>query len=333
MSFASKLQEIRQKNGVSQEQLAELLNVSRQSVSKWERGKGYPEIDKIIFISEHFGVTIDELLKESITDAPFQRRPISLEKDTSRTVREIYPGEQQQSFPAQEVQQPVNLVPYGNYQFAQNQSVQGSGNKRSFSGRKKSRKPLTRRQIAFRIALVLVCSFVGFWAGIGIDRLTNEDSGYSSTYIYSDYAPRYSDINYNVRWYMNYESGDYYLFDADTEYGIASQIWNEDMDTYMTLNNPETDERIFSYNWYYDECFKIEIDGDIFVMPEYFTDTVIESSEYDDYCIGEDQNGVKRFVPKYILPSYWLNSDFLKGSEEINDADLINKDTAEDPEE
>ena len=64
MSFASKLQEIRQNNEISQETLAELLGVSRQSVSKWERGKGYPEIDKLIFISEHFNISLDELLKE-----------------------------------------------------------------------------------------------------------------------------------------------------------------------------------------------------------------------------------------------------------------------------
>ena len=51
MAFASKLQQIRQENGISQEAFAELLGVSRQSVSKWERGRGYPEIDKLIFIS------------------------------------------------------------------------------------------------------------------------------------------------------------------------------------------------------------------------------------------------------------------------------------------
>lgn len=333
MSFASKLQEIRQKNGVSQEQLAELLNVSRQSVSKWERGKGYPEIDKIIFISEHFGVTIDELLKDSITDAPFQRRPISLEKDTSRTVREIYPGEQQKPFPAQEVQQSADLMQYGNYSFAQNQTVSGRSTSSVFDRHRRRlfKNRRTRLLVLLILFLVMVINFLIFRAMMEYSDEQNVSERYIVSTAMNETFEPYS--VYNVSWYIDPEKGDYYLFDADTEYGIASQIWNEDMETYISLTNPETDERIFSYNWYYDECLKIEIDGDIFVMPEYFTDTVIESSEYDDYCIGEDQNGVKRFVPKYILPSYWLNSDFLKGSEEINDADLINKDTAADPEE
>ena len=48
MKFAYKLQELRKGSGMSQEEFAELLGVSRQSVSKWESGKGYPEIDKLI---------------------------------------------------------------------------------------------------------------------------------------------------------------------------------------------------------------------------------------------------------------------------------------------
>ena len=70
-------------NNISQEGLAELLGVSRQSVSKWERGKGYPEIEKLIFISERFGVSLDTLLKSRDDHPSSQRRPISLEKDSS----------------------------------------------------------------------------------------------------------------------------------------------------------------------------------------------------------------------------------------------------------
>ena len=62
--FGEKLQELRKKNGLSQEAFAEILDVSRQSVSKWESGKIYPEIDKLIFISEYFNISIDELIKE-----------------------------------------------------------------------------------------------------------------------------------------------------------------------------------------------------------------------------------------------------------------------------
>ncbi len=75
--FSNKLQQLRKQNGLSQEALAEILDVSRQSVSKWESGQVYPEIDKIIFISEYFHVSIDELLKG---DAKPQRRRINLSK-------------------------------------------------------------------------------------------------------------------------------------------------------------------------------------------------------------------------------------------------------------
>ncbi|KGA95837.1 XRE family transcriptional regulator [Alkalihalobacillus alcalophilus ATCC 27647 = CGMCC 1.3604] len=63
MIFAEKLKNERQKKGWSQEELAEQLFVSRQSVSKWENGQNYPSIEIIIKVSDLFGVTIDELLR------------------------------------------------------------------------------------------------------------------------------------------------------------------------------------------------------------------------------------------------------------------------------
>lgn len=65
MSLPDKIQLERKKRGLSQEQLANLLNVSRQSVSKWESGQSSPEIDKVVLLSEVFGVTTDYLLKET----------------------------------------------------------------------------------------------------------------------------------------------------------------------------------------------------------------------------------------------------------------------------
>jgi transcriptional regulator with XRE-family HTH domain len=64
MKFYDKLQSLRKEKGLSQEDLAEMLGVSRQSVSKWESGITYPETEKLIAISEIFGVTLDSLLKE-----------------------------------------------------------------------------------------------------------------------------------------------------------------------------------------------------------------------------------------------------------------------------
>jgi len=62
MEFNKKLQELRKQKGLTQEELAETLFVSRTAISKWESGRGYPNIDSLKSISKFFGVTIDELL-------------------------------------------------------------------------------------------------------------------------------------------------------------------------------------------------------------------------------------------------------------------------------
>lgn len=62
MEFHEKLQELRKSRGLTQEELAEALYVSRTAISKWESGRGYPSIDSLKEISKFFSVTIDELL-------------------------------------------------------------------------------------------------------------------------------------------------------------------------------------------------------------------------------------------------------------------------------
>lgn len=62
MEFSEKLQALRKSRGLTQEELAEALYVSRTAVSKWESGRGYPSIDSLKEISSYFSVTIDELL-------------------------------------------------------------------------------------------------------------------------------------------------------------------------------------------------------------------------------------------------------------------------------
>ena len=62
MEFYEKLQELRKQKGLTQEELAESLYVSRTAISKWESGRGYPNIDSLKAISKFFSVTIDELL-------------------------------------------------------------------------------------------------------------------------------------------------------------------------------------------------------------------------------------------------------------------------------
>ena len=62
MEFYEKLQELRKKKGLTQEELADIMFVSRTAVSKWESGRGYPSIDSLKAIARFFGVTVDELL-------------------------------------------------------------------------------------------------------------------------------------------------------------------------------------------------------------------------------------------------------------------------------
>ena len=62
MEFNKKLQELRKQKGLTQEELAEKLYVSRTAISKWESGRGYPNIDSLKALTEFFSVTIDELL-------------------------------------------------------------------------------------------------------------------------------------------------------------------------------------------------------------------------------------------------------------------------------
>lgn len=62
MSFGEKLKTIRKQRNITQEQLAEMLDVSRQAISKWEADGGYPEIEKLTLLSQKLGVSIDCLL-------------------------------------------------------------------------------------------------------------------------------------------------------------------------------------------------------------------------------------------------------------------------------
>ncbi|MCD7733018.1 MAG: helix-turn-helix domain-containing protein [Oscillospiraceae bacterium] len=64
MALSEKLYAFRKKSGLSQEQLAEELNVSRQAISKWESGSSIPESDKLVAISNYFNISLDYLLKD-----------------------------------------------------------------------------------------------------------------------------------------------------------------------------------------------------------------------------------------------------------------------------
>jgi len=71
MIMADKIIELRKKNGWSQEELAEKLNVSRQSVSKWEGAQSVPDLNKVLAMAEVFGVSTDYLLKDELEQTEY----------------------------------------------------------------------------------------------------------------------------------------------------------------------------------------------------------------------------------------------------------------------
>ena len=64
MSFQEQLQTLRKARGLSQEKLAEIMGISRQAVAKWEVGQSYPDIARLISISDFFNVSIDKLVND-----------------------------------------------------------------------------------------------------------------------------------------------------------------------------------------------------------------------------------------------------------------------------
>ena len=67
MSFAENLKQLRKVKQLSQEELAEILDVSRQAVSKWEQGIGYPEVEKLLLLSSKLNISLDSLMATKIT--------------------------------------------------------------------------------------------------------------------------------------------------------------------------------------------------------------------------------------------------------------------------
>lgn len=81
MTLAEKLLALRTERGLSQEDLAEQMGVSRQSVSKWETDQSVPDLDKIIKLADLFGVTVDELVREGERPQPPEPKVIYVERE------------------------------------------------------------------------------------------------------------------------------------------------------------------------------------------------------------------------------------------------------------
>lgn len=90
MTFGEKLQKLRQKAGMSQDALAERLDVSRQAVSRWERDETMPETDKVVALADLFGVTTDYLLRQGAEEEPQAAQPAASapHKDSGRDILE-----------------------------------------------------------------------------------------------------------------------------------------------------------------------------------------------------------------------------------------------------
>ena len=89
MILADKIINERKKNGWSQEELADMLDVSRQSVSKWEGAQSIPDISKILKMAEVFGVSTDYLLKEDMEPEENSVIPYYEQHDTVSPLRKV----------------------------------------------------------------------------------------------------------------------------------------------------------------------------------------------------------------------------------------------------
>ena len=89
MSFRKNLEYLRKSKKLSQEELANKLNISRQSVSKWESGAAYPETEKILAICKIFDCTLDELMNQNIQEEHLEEKRTYTFNDFLESVTDI----------------------------------------------------------------------------------------------------------------------------------------------------------------------------------------------------------------------------------------------------
>ena len=106
MKFQDKIQNLRKEHGLSQEEMAEAVGLSRQAIAKWETGLTYPDIDNLIALSNYFKVTIDSLLKQeescssSITKTAGRAAAEELTAFLCRAKKNTYAGHGAESTPS-----------------------------------------------------------------------------------------------------------------------------------------------------------------------------------------------------------------------------------------
>ena len=87
MDFGDKLKQYRLKEGLSQEQLAEKIGVSRQAITKWETKRGLPDVENMIILAELFKLTLDELVLEEVKKQEEKPTPSAAPRRTAGNVR------------------------------------------------------------------------------------------------------------------------------------------------------------------------------------------------------------------------------------------------------
>ena len=94
MSLGEKIVKLRRENNYTQEQLAEILNVSRQSVSKWESDLAYPETDKLLIIAKELGVSLDYLMDNTPSEDSIEGNTEIITESENKLMIRMFDGSQ-----------------------------------------------------------------------------------------------------------------------------------------------------------------------------------------------------------------------------------------------
>ncbi len=90
--LSERIYKFRRKSGLSQEQLAEKIGVSRQAISKWESGTSTPELEKLLALNDCFSITLDELVKDETANQEASEAPLKSRENKASKVAEMKVG-------------------------------------------------------------------------------------------------------------------------------------------------------------------------------------------------------------------------------------------------
>ena len=90
--LSERIYKFRRKSGLSQEQLAEKIGVSRQAISKWESGTSTPELETLLALSDCFSITLDELVKDETANQEASEAPLKSRENKASKVAEMKVG-------------------------------------------------------------------------------------------------------------------------------------------------------------------------------------------------------------------------------------------------